>query len=153
MRIRPSSRVLVFNPVGHVLLFKFVHRDGALAGQAYWATPGGGLDIGESFEAAAIRELNEETGIILSDPGKEVARREFILRMPDGEDVQAEERFFAVTSTSTKLSCNGWTKAERKVIAEHKWWSVAELEETMETVWPTDIAGLVQRLVVELNLG
>jgi 8-oxo-dGTP pyrophosphatase MutT (NUDIX family) len=51
------------DPSGRILLFRFVHRNGALAGQDYWATPGGGVEDGETFEQAAIRELEEETGI------------------------------------------------------------------------------------------
>jgi len=54
---------LVVDLSGRILLFRFVHRIGALAGQDYWATPGGGVEDGETFEQAAIRELEEETGI------------------------------------------------------------------------------------------
>ncbi|CAH1674799.1 hypothetical protein CHELA41_24016 [Hyphomicrobiales bacterium] len=41
MRERPSARVLLLDQSGCVLLFKFVHRSGPLAGRIYWATPGG----------------------------------------------------------------------------------------------------------------
>jgi 8-oxo-dGTP pyrophosphatase MutT (NUDIX family) len=79
MRSRPSARLLVVNPSGQVLLFRFVHKNGPLAGQDYWATPGGGVEDEETFEQAAIRELEEETGIRVKDIGREVGRREVLL--------------------------------------------------------------------------
>ena len=46
MRERKAARLLVINPAHEVLLFRFVHKDGALAGKNYWATPGGGVEAG-----------------------------------------------------------------------------------------------------------
>ncbi|MBY5991847.1 nucleotide triphosphate diphosphatase NUDT15 [Ferrimonas balearica] len=34
----------------------------------YWSIPGGHLELGEGFEAAAIREIEEETGLRIRDP-------------------------------------------------------------------------------------
>jgi 8-oxo-dGTP diphosphatase len=107
MRGRPSARLLILDPSGRILLFRFVFTNGVLAGQDYWATPGGGVEEGETFEQAAIRELREETGIRLEDIGPEVARRELVLLLPDGERVIADERYFLVQSGDATLSREG----------------------------------------------
>jgi len=55
----PIAETIVINNAGQVLLIKrkFPPRVGD------WALPGGFLDWGESAEAAAIREVREETGL------------------------------------------------------------------------------------------
>jgi len=40
--------------------------DSELHGEGTWTMPGGKLDFGESFEEAAIREVEEETGLKIS---------------------------------------------------------------------------------------
>ncbi|MFN8553808.1 MAG: NUDIX domain-containing protein [Candidatus Obscuribacterales bacterium] len=50
MNRRASSRLLVLDPDNRLLLFRYSYSRGCLAGQNYWATPGGALEPGESFE-------------------------------------------------------------------------------------------------------
>ncbi|MFK0090393.1 NUDIX hydrolase [Pseudomonas sp. NPDC090755] len=139
MRERKSARLLVVSPEQNVLLFRFVHKDGALAGDDYWATPGGGLEEGETFHCAALRELREETGIEASDVGQPVAHRRFPLQLPCGEWVFSVEQFFVVRAQSEVLSRQGWTAHEVQVMADHRWWSADELRTTREQVWPESI--------------
>lgn len=94
MRRRPSSRLLVLSPDGRILLFYFEHASGPLAGKSFWATPGGVCELGENYETAARRELREEVNPLSYHMGAEIARREFLMQMPDCEEVLAKEAYF-----------------------------------------------------------
>lgn len=50
MRHGPSARLLLLDPNDKVLLFRFSFTSGILAGQIYWATPGGGVKNDETYE-------------------------------------------------------------------------------------------------------
>jgi 8-oxo-dGTP pyrophosphatase MutT (NUDIX family) len=54
---RRAVRVLLFDEADRVLLVRFWDGD-----RSWWCTPGGGVEAGESDEAAALRELTEELG-------------------------------------------------------------------------------------------
>lgn len=143
MRRRPAARLLVVDPEGRLLLFKFDFKEGPLAGRRFWATPGGALDPGESFEQAAVRELFEETGLRIETPGPDVARRAAVFQDHDGERVAADERFYVVRVRSPELSRDGWTDLERQVMTEHRWWSADELRRSGEEIWPHDLADIL----------
>jgi 8-oxo-dGTP pyrophosphatase MutT (NUDIX family) len=131
--------LLVLDPTRQLLLFRFVHQHGALAGHVFWATPGGGLEPGETFAEAALRELQEETGVVVERIGDPVARREFVMTMPDGEQVVADEQFFVVPVDGQRVLRDRWTALEVEVIADHRWWTAPDLKATQETVWPKDL--------------
>ncbi|CAM3858041.1 RNA pyrophosphohydrolase [compost metagenome] len=136
MRERKSARLLVISPSRSVLLFRFVHRNGALAGDDYWATPGGGVEEGETFEQAAIRELREETGIQVDAVGAPLNERRFAMQLPSGEWVTSVEQYYLIQAQDQQLCRQGWTPSEVEVMADHRWWSAEELRQTTDTVWP-----------------
>ena len=143
MRERKASRLLVINPSQEVLLFRFVHKDGPLAGQNYWATPGGGVEAGETFEVAAIRELREETGIKVDNVAAPIADRKVPLMLPCGETVLAIEQYYLVHAPDEALSKAEWTAHETQVMADHRWWSANALRSTEETVWPQSLIDML----------
>lgn len=55
--------VIILNNEGKILV---LHRSGTHA--PYWSIPGGSLELGETFEAGATRELQEECNLTLIDP-------------------------------------------------------------------------------------
>ncbi|MGJ0128658.1 NUDIX hydrolase [Pantoea sp. RHCKP32] len=139
MRTRQSSRLIIVSPDKNVLLFNFSHENDALSGMSYWATPGGGLEHNESFEQAALRELLEETGLKRDSAGAVVASRTFPMQLPDGETVHAEEHFFIIHAEKRDVDDSGWSENEKQVIKKHHWWTLKELEDTSETIFPHDL--------------
>jgi 8-oxo-dGTP pyrophosphatase MutT (NUDIX family) len=144
MRLRESARLLVISPGKRVLLFRFVHTRGALAGKDYWATPGGGLEAGETYQQAAIRELKEETGFQALTLDEQVLERQFPLQLPDGETVLASERYFVVNVDGEKISREGWTAQEVAVMTDYWWWSHEELLNSNDVFYPQDLPDLLK---------
>ena len=60
---RVTARVLPVSPDGEVLLLQA--QDPARPGDLHWVSVGGALDPGETHLEAALRELHEETGIVV----------------------------------------------------------------------------------------
>ena len=133
MRTRPSARLLILDPENRVLLFHFLFEEGPLAGKQYWATPGGALERGESYRDAARRELYEE-----------VARRDVVFEMPSGDSVRADERYFLVRVSDNRVDESGQGAAEAQYMRAHRWWSLEELRETSEVVFPEKLASLLR---------
>ncbi len=139
---RPAARLLLLDPDDRLLMFRFAADDRP----PFWATAGGGCDPGESYEAAARRELMEETGFDL-DPGPQVARREVEFITLEGDAVFADERYFLIRTTTTEIATHGHTELERRVMAGWRWFTRAELADWPETIFPEDVVALLDSLL------
>ncbi|RKF21801.1 NUDIX domain-containing protein [Altericroceibacterium spongiae] len=140
---RPSSRLLVLDKKLRLLLFRFEHKKGPLSGRIFWATPGGGLEDGESYEDAARRELFEEAGLKVEHIGPQIANRAAAFALPSGQMVEADERYFAIAAGQHAVSMQNQTELEREIMTAHRWWSQQDLRNTNEQVWPEDLADIL----------
>ena len=136
---RPAARILVTDPAGRVLLFRFTPDDRP----PFWCTPGGAVDPGESYEQAAARELIEETGLAL-DPGPQVAQRSADFLTIEGVEVTADERYFRVTTDAAEIDTTGHTALERRVMRGWRWFERAELAGHAEPIFPHDLLALLE---------
>lgn len=91
--MKRAAGVLLMAPSGRVLLMR--RRAGGEDHGSLWASPGGGIEDGETAEQAARREFKEETGFEFTGPLKEWTRRvkddvDFTTFLGRGEEFEPE---------------------------------------------------------------
>ncbi|APU14216.1 MULTISPECIES: NUDIX hydrolase [Actinoalloteichus] len=138
---RPSARVLLLDDADRLLLFE--SSDPGRPQETFWCTAGGGVEAGEELRAAAVREVTEETGLVLveSDLVGPVWLRRAVFGF-DGEVFDSEEWFFVarIEPGTAGVDVSGFTDLERRTVRGHRWWTAAELRETEATVYPVQLA-------------
>jgi 8-oxo-dGTP pyrophosphatase MutT (NUDIX family) len=141
---RRAGRVLLIDAQGRVLLFRGC--DPARPDVYYWFTVGGGLDPGETTADAAIRELREETGLVVASVGEvvwsDVAEFTF-----EGQAHRQVQDFYVVGVESWTVSRDGHDAVERRSIDQHRWWSVDELATTDEVYYPRELATVLRGIL------
>jgi 8-oxo-dGTP pyrophosphatase MutT (NUDIX family) len=139
---RAAARVILVDGEGRVLLFQGGDSARPQDG-TWWLTPGGGVEDGETLVEAARREVFEETGHVLpADLGPVILTRtsRFLF---EGLLYEQTESFYRAEATHSGVDYSGWTEIERRNVHTHRWWTLDELRETREQVYPEDLLDLL----------
>ncbi|RIX26379.1 NUDIX hydrolase [Amnibacterium setariae] len=139
--VRNAARVLLLDPDGRVLLVRGGDPADPEAG-TWWLTPGGGLEPGEDARTAALREAFEETGHRVERLTGPVARRSSVFPF-DGRLIEQREQYFTARVPAFEPTTAGWTELEQRALSGFRWWTLAELRATEETVFPERLADMV----------
>jgi 8-oxo-dGTP diphosphatase len=125
LRIREAVRAIVRTPDQRVLLVRFEFPNGSR-----WALPGGGLDAGESHEAALRRELHEELGLDAASIGPHVWSRLHIIPFIDGQfDGQREQiHLVDVDDVFEPQPALSWQQLNAEYVFELRWWHLDQIE-------------------------
>jgi 8-oxo-dGTP pyrophosphatase MutT (NUDIX family) len=137
-----KSRVLLVDQYDHVLLM--LTRHDVEGYPARWLTTGGHLEPGEDHRQAAIRELFEETGLEIDDPGMPFWSHDFIAERAPGVWARHHEVWYSHRTKRFELDSANWTPEERVDILASRWWSLRELETTTDALEPARLAKLLR---------
>lgn len=123
LRIRQSVRALVVDPADRVLLVRFEFPQVTV-----WATPGGGVEPGETEEQALYRELDEELGLTDVEVGPHIWSRLHIVPFLDGSfDGQRDHVHLVRVPEFEPRPRLSWEQLRSERLHELRWWSVDEL--------------------------
>lgn len=145
LQIRHTVRILLVDQLDRLLLFKVM--DPGNPSVIFWAPVGGGIEVGESPEEAAKREIAEETGLLDIALGPHVWNRQSKYAF-NGVKVHAIETWFFARVERFEIDNAGFSEIERKSFIEHRWWTLRELSSTDEHLTPRRLSTLFGDLLL-----
>lgn len=140
---RSAVRLVVLDERGQILLFHTRSPDYPELG-TWWELPGGGIDPGESYVEAAVRELREETGIVTDTVGEATWSRTATFKCRGFRRVQEEVvALVTVPSVAPSIDVTGQLDYEVDAYMSARWWPLNELLTTRERFYPGRLPSLL----------
>ncbi|MCB1047540.1 MAG: NUDIX domain-containing protein [Calditrichaeota bacterium] len=131
---RRASRIILIGPGRRVL---YLRAQEPQSGKVFWVMPGGGLEGAETFEQAAIRELDEEVGCPFTlGPCVWIRRHRHLW---NGRPADQVERFFVAHTETWVMN----PASQDAYITDHKWWTLDQLKSSREEFAPRSVSELL----------
>jgi 8-oxo-dGTP pyrophosphatase MutT (NUDIX family) len=123
---RLGGRLLLLDPADRLLL---IHaHDPQQPSHHWWELPGGGVQDGESTQAAAVREVTEETGYVPGPVGPLVWVRESRFRYKGHDHHRLDAIHLArIHRPHASRRPRAWTPNEKTTVLGERWWALDEL--------------------------
>lgn len=135
---RQVVRLVVLDAQQSILLFHTRDPGHPELGM-WWELPGGGIDPGESYLDAAVRELREETGIVVS-PAQVAAptwRRTATFRYRQERRVQHEVvALVRLPGPGPDVDETERSEYEKEDYVGFRWWPIADVTGSAERFYP-----------------
>jgi 8-oxo-dGTP pyrophosphatase MutT (NUDIX family) len=142
---RSAVRIVILDSHGKILLFRTHDPDHPDLGR-WWELPGGGIDPGETYLEAAIRELREETGFIAtpSQVGAPTWQRRASFRHRQTRHVQDEVVVtLRLPTAEPPIDESLRLDYEKEDYFSDRWWSQAELTTSTARFYPGQLPRLL----------
>lgn len=146
---RNAVRSVVLDDAGRVLLLQVGELGHPEFGTA-WELPGGGIEPGETHAQAVMRELREETGIIVSAEQiqKPTWRRDVLYDYRGARRLQHETICVIRLQTPAPAIQGSLRDAfEKDDLFDCRWWTVNAILRSEEWFYPRTLPALLERFL------
>ena len=140
MSERVSARVLLIDETSRVLLVSSRDPDDDVL---VWYAPGGRVEDGEDLRTAALREIEEEAGIVLDDVTGPIWERRFPHTF-DGRFIDGHEWFFVAHVEASRIRDVAETDEGAAYFEGWRWWSLDAIRAYDGIVAPTRLGELLE---------
>jgi 8-oxo-dGTP pyrophosphatase MutT (NUDIX family) len=132
---RTTARVVPVSPEGACLLL--LERDPSRANEPYWGTIGGAAGPGESLADAAVREMREETGIVVDRADLTPPFHQRVTEFSwDGVAYVADSTLFALALTQgTQITFDHLEPEEVGNVLDARWRTPDEAAQDGRLMW------------------